>query len=179
MATVFDVADFFIDIANMSEDDQMTNLKLNKLLYYAQGVFLARTGKPLFDDDIEAWDLGPVVSCIYQKYKTYGRSPIDSVSEDYDYSVFDENELETLIDVMREFGQFTGSTLVTKTHRPGTPWSEARIENCTVLNPESIREYFLEHPVPRINEKINSETVTALPLDWYDPAEDTEWEAYL
>ena len=70
MATVFDVADFFIDIANMSEDDQMTNLKLNKLLYYAQGVFLARTGKPLFDDDIEAWDLGPVVSCIYQKYKT-------------------------------------------------------------------------------------------------------------
>ena len=48
MATVFDVADFFIDIANMSEDDQMTNLKLNKLLYYAQGVFLARTGKPLF-----------------------------------------------------------------------------------------------------------------------------------
>lgn len=40
MATVFDVADFFIDIANMSEDDQMTNLKLNKLLYYAQGVSL-------------------------------------------------------------------------------------------------------------------------------------------
>ena len=54
MANVYDVADFFIDVCNNSTDDQITNLKLNKLLYYAQGCHLARTGKPLFDDKIEA-----------------------------------------------------------------------------------------------------------------------------
>ena len=39
MANVFDVANLFIQIANQSEDDSITNLKLNKLLYYAQGTF--------------------------------------------------------------------------------------------------------------------------------------------
>lgn len=50
MANVYDVADFFIDVCNNSTDDQITNLKLNKLLYYAQGCHLARTGEPLFDE---------------------------------------------------------------------------------------------------------------------------------
>ncbi len=59
MANVFDVADFFIQMTNHSEDDQITNLKLNKLLYYAQGAFLARTGKPLFENNMEAWTYGP------------------------------------------------------------------------------------------------------------------------
>ena len=50
MATVFDVADFFIDIANKNNDDSMSNMKLYKLLYFSQGVYLARTGRYLFDD---------------------------------------------------------------------------------------------------------------------------------
>ena len=78
MADVFDVAEFFIQVANQSEDDQMTNLKLNKLLYYAQGAYLARTGKPLFENRIEAWDLGPVVPEVYHKYKVCGKNPIAS-----------------------------------------------------------------------------------------------------
>jgi uncharacterized phage-associated protein len=60
MADVFDVAAFFVQMANLSADDQMTNLKLNKLLYYAQGASLARTGNTLFNDSIEAWPYGPV-----------------------------------------------------------------------------------------------------------------------
>ena len=86
MANVFDVADFFIQIANQSEDDQMTNLKLNKLLYYAQGVYLARTGRPLFDENIEAWTFGPVIPNIYRKYKVCGRNPIASSDDIVDRS---------------------------------------------------------------------------------------------
>ena len=67
MANVFDVADFFVQLANQSEDDQITNLKLNKLLYYAQGAFLARTGHPLFHNTMEAWPLGPVIPDVYHK----------------------------------------------------------------------------------------------------------------
>lgn len=44
MANVFDVAEFFVQIANQSEDDQMTNLKLNKLLYYTQESVLPEQG---------------------------------------------------------------------------------------------------------------------------------------
>ena len=41
--------------------DDLTNMKLNKLLYFAQGYYLKKYGRPLFDNAIEAWEHGPVV----------------------------------------------------------------------------------------------------------------------
>ena len=80
MANVHDVAQFFIGLANEQanneQGDMMTNLRLQKLLYFAQGWHLARYGKPLFDDDIEAWQYGPVVPSVYNAYKQYGRGGI-------------------------------------------------------------------------------------------------------
>ena len=178
MANVFDVADFFIKTTNQSEDDQITNLKLNKLLYYAQGVSLARTGKPMFNDALEAWQYGPVVPTVYRKYKVCGKQPIPS-SGDVDRNLFTEEEFNILLDVMRELGQYTGSALVSFTHQPGTPWDNARISGCRLLSEEVLKEYFTSHPVPSYTEKITAERVEKLPADWYDPNEDSEWEAYL
>lgn len=66
-----------IDIANQllvkayraSDGELMTNLKLQKMLYYQQGFHLAYFGTPLFDDEIEAWMYGPVVPSVYNHYK--------------------------------------------------------------------------------------------------------------
>lgn len=179
MANVFDAADFFIQLANQSEDDQMTNLKLNKLLYYAQGAFLSRTGKPLFHNHIEAWPLGPVVPEVYHKYKVCGKNPISYDQDDIDLSCFTPAELETLFDVMREFGQYTGSKLVSLTHRPGTPWRNASDNGEKELNQTDIQKYFSEHPVPFLKDKLNIPQVSKAPADWYDPDEDAEWEGYL
>ena len=179
MANVFNVADLFIQLANQSEDDQMTNLKLNKLLYYAQGTFLARTGKPLFEQKIEAWPLGPVVPEIYHKYKVCGKGPISSPENNIDRSTFSDEELETLLDVMRELGKYTGSTLVSLTHKPGTPWSNAISAGRTTIDPVDIRDFFVQNPVPCLKDQIKSPIVSVLPADWYDPNEDAEWEAYL
>ena len=83
MPTVFDVANYFI-VATKREresglsDDLITNLKLQKLVYYAQGFSLAMNGEPLFDALIEAWEHGPVCPILYKKYKTYANQPIDS-----------------------------------------------------------------------------------------------------
>ena len=44
---------------------QVTNLKLQKTLYYVQGYYLARFGKPLFADEIVNWAYGPVVPEAY------------------------------------------------------------------------------------------------------------------
>lgn len=179
MADVFEVANFFIDIANRSEDDQITNLKLNKLLYYAQGAFLARTGRTLFDVEIEAWDLGPVVPEVYRRYKVCGKMPIVSEGEYINTSSFAEDEMEVMLDVAREYGQYTGAKLVSITHRPNTPWSETRRLGDKVISTNRIKEYFMEHPVASLETQIKLEEVTVLPSDWYDPAEDAEWEAYL
>lgn len=179
MANVFDVAEFFVQIANQSEDDQMTNLKLNKLLYYTQGVCLSRTGKPLFENRIEAWELGPVVPEIYRKYKVCGKNPIASEEDTLNLSSLSEEDREILFDVMREFGQYTGSKLVSFTHQPGTPWSKTKEAGKTLIDPGLIQDYFIKNPVQRLSEKLTSPLVESLPSDWYDPEEDAEWEAYL
>ena len=55
-----------------AEDAEVSNLKLQKLLYYAQGHQLAERGTPLFDDEIQAWSHGPVVKDVYHRFKGFG-----------------------------------------------------------------------------------------------------------
>lgn len=53
-----DITNFFIDLANSDKNNKypMTNERLNMLLYFAQDWYLARYNKPLFEEEIEAWD---------------------------------------------------------------------------------------------------------------------------
>ena len=82
MADVQDVARFFIGLARRQNDldhgGLMTNLRLQKPLYFAQGWHLARFGQPLFDASIGAWPYGPAVPEAYRAYKEYGREGISS-----------------------------------------------------------------------------------------------------
>lgn len=54
----------------------LSNLQIHKLLYIAQMFHLGEHGEPIFDDDFEAWKLGPVVPGVYQRAKIYGRRPV-------------------------------------------------------------------------------------------------------
>lgn len=67
--TAIAVANYLLYIMGEAFDD-LTNMKLNKLLYFAQGHYLQRYGKPLFDNAVEAWDHGPVVPEVYTAYKS-------------------------------------------------------------------------------------------------------------
>ena len=116
VANIFDVADFFVYLANQLEDDQISNLKLNKLLYYAQGTHLARTGKPLFENAIEAWQYGPVVPEVYQKYKACGKNPIPSPDGDIDRSKYSPEELETLLVPLEQAVEMVNFLLVKLSH---------------------------------------------------------------
>ncbi len=179
MATVFDIANFFIDLANKTDDDYITNLKLNKLLYYAQGVSLARRDKTLFEEDIEAWKYGPVIPSIYKKYKDLGKMPIQETDANYTPEVFTAQEIGILLDVMREFGIFTGGKLVSLTHAPDTPWSKSFSNNERIISNKDIKSYFINHPVKEFCLKKDIPLVKELPKEWYDPNEDSIWEAYL
>ena len=124
MARAQDVARLFIEIAQkQSERDQgeaMTNLRLQKLLYFAQGWHMARYGKPLFEEKIEAWKYGPVVPSVYSAYNQYGPDALHDVSPAED--AFTEEELGLLMDVIREYWKYSGSGLVNLSHAAGTPW---------------------------------------------------------
>lgn len=117
-----DAARWLIAYNNSRESsDLLTNLKLQKLLYYAQGTAIKYTGKPLFAENLIAWKLGPVVGEVYDKYKQYGRNPID---ETYDIPKFDNNDIEVILqDVYDEYGQYSASKLVDMTHEE-SPWKD-------------------------------------------------------
>ena len=63
-------------ILRHGSDIDITNLVLNKLVYFAQVESLRETGKPLFEDKIEAWPYGPVERNVYFTFQKYGRNRI-------------------------------------------------------------------------------------------------------
>lgn len=66
-----DVAGFVVSTARRNFKD-ITNLHLQKILYFLEVKHLTDTGRPLFNDDIEAWKLGPVYPSVYHEYKVFG-----------------------------------------------------------------------------------------------------------
>ena len=62
----------------------ISNLQLQKILYYIQHDFLKKNNKPLFDDDFEAWKFGPVVPSVYYEYSYLGALKIYEEYDDYD-----------------------------------------------------------------------------------------------
>lgn len=139
--TCFDVADYLLTLVDEDEGDSMTNLKLQKLVYYAQGLHLACYDAPLFDEAIEAWTHGPVVPELYQKYRDLGYAPI-AIPQDIDFDKFDIDTKEFLDDVYSVFGQYSAWKLREMTHKE-PPWSEAYSTGSnTVISHKALKEYF-------------------------------------
>jgi uncharacterized phage-associated protein len=138
-----DVAKYFIYTAQEA-GDPLTNLKLQKLLYYAQGWHLALFGDALFDERIEAWPHGPVVPPVYGLYKSYRWN---AIIEETLSPVLDEHVTKHLEDVMDTYGVHNGYFLESLTHQEA-PWIDARgsisptAPSNSVISPESMKAYF-------------------------------------
>jgi uncharacterized phage-associated protein len=148
-----EVADFLISQAKQDENsDLLTNLKLQKLLYYAEGSHLAIFGRSLFDDRIEAWDMGPVVPHVYHAFKPCGRQPIEEVYEGY--SNLEMGDQRFLNWVCAFYGKYSANRLVTMTHRE-SPWINAfRMQKNKEISRDDMMNYFTDNW--KIKEKIVS-----------------------
>lgn len=122
MLAAIDVAEYFVSIESQ---DFLTNLKIQKLLYYAQGVALARWSGQLFPEKIVAWQLGPVVIEVYKEYEKYGGSPIPLASN-FDLSKYDTETQNLLNKVFEKYGRFSAARLVDMTHSEA-PWKMTKI----------------------------------------------------
>lgn len=139
MATVSDVAYAFLQIDEQNDEcDGLSNLKLQKLVYYAQGFYLAIKDTPLFEEEIEAWAHGPVVPELYHEYKEYGKNSIDI--EKGEIKNISSDEYDLIDEVYGVFGQYSAWKLRNLTHEE-TPWinHEAKAE---VIPKEELNEYF-------------------------------------
>ena len=141
MASVFDVAQCLLYLDEKQEGDGISHLKLQKLAYYCQGFFLALFDRPLFNENIEAWQHGPVCRDLYQEYKKFGSNRIELASSDFDpEAVLGEEEFGLVEEVYQVFGQFTAWKLRDMTHEEA-PWREA-FPSESSITPESMKAYF-------------------------------------
>ncbi|MBR9882312.1 MAG: SocA family protein [Oceanospirillales bacterium] len=142
MANVQDVARCFLYLDAQQEDGEgISNLKLQKLAYYAQGFHLAIFDEPLFDNEIQAWAHGPVVPTLYHAYKESGRNPIHVDLDGFDpSSVFGEDEFELIQEVYEVFGQYSAWTLRNMTHEEA-PWLNHE-ERADTIPVSEMKEYF-------------------------------------
>ncbi len=135
---VFDIANkLLVKASNQETGDLMSNLKLQKMLYFEQGYHLAYFGTPLFEDDIEAWMYGPVVPCVYNHYKSNGRVGIEP--HDHDAIRLAQDEEELFNDVFMAYSEFSAYGLMRKTHEEG-PWCDTPQKE--VISKDSMQKYF-------------------------------------
>lgn len=75
MTTANEVADYLITLAH-ERGEEVSNLKLQKLLYYAQAWHLGLYGEPLFPEKFQAWMSGPVIPELFWRWNEFGIGPV-------------------------------------------------------------------------------------------------------
>ncbi len=120
----------------------ISNLKLQKILYFVQAEFLVATGRPCFYENIEAWDFGPVVPEVYREYKVFGSSNIPTFF--INSFQLGSRETELINGIVDACNDYTASQLVEITHNQ-QPWMIAYEHGMNrIITNESIIEYFKE-----------------------------------
>ena len=104
----------------------VSNLKLQKMLYFAWIDFYKITGRAIFLDDICAWHLGPVIPDVYYAFCAYAGTPI---AKEFFVNI-EERDSTIISNIIDRYLPISASTLVTKSHRNGGPWDKVYQDGC-------------------------------------------------
>ncbi|MDO8059413.1 DUF4065 domain-containing protein ['Crotalaria aegyptiaca' phytoplasma] len=139
---VFNVAQFFVN-----KDKKINKTKIQKLLYYAQGYYLAQYNKVLFPDAIEAWPYGPVIPSVYAetlKQEFQKQYYLDFSSQMTNFPISEEQKA-ILEQVFDDFGQLSDVQLIEKTHEE-SPWKETydphKLYSQCIIKPSLLYNFF-------------------------------------
>lgn len=154
LETLFSVSDKMLRVISYVFErlEEVTQLMLQKLLYFIQGESYALNGKPMFHENCQAWIHGPVYPEVYDMFRDFKYNPI----EDARFAIFEgvedeltEEERRTIDLVVNTFGEYGGKVLERITHEE-TPWKLARkgyadnIASNEPITKESIEVYYAE-----------------------------------
>lgn len=144
------VASYFIKKANrlgsenadFEGNNDLTNLKLQKILYFAQAEYLKRFNKKLFEDEIEAWQYGPVVKNVYEWLKGCGAFAITEMDVKlYDVEIIPKDIERFLDEIWNKYSEISAWGLVKRTHKAGSAWSKTYrngMGNKNIIEPASM-----------------------------------------
>lgn len=157
MLKATDIANFFISLSNSAEEGHITNMKVNKLVYFAQAWSMVTLKQKLFDEKIEAWPHGPVIPSVYNAFNQYKNHNINEPCGIFDENVLTSEQLDLLTDVALAYGAYSAAYLRGLTHKPGTPWNMVYEEHKRNVIPDKmIYNYFKKQP-PMFKNSIEKE----------------------
>lgn len=173
MLKAIDVANFFVYISELM-GEEVTNMKLNKLVYFAQGFYMAKYNKKLFSENIEAWQHGPVVAEVYESFKGCKSNPVPYVFGSFDIENFSTEEADFLSDIALKYCRFTAAYLRNLTHNQAPWFNNFEESKHNVIPADEIKAFFLtQSPIESKTTSesigyINEEGYTVLPKEWDD-----------
>ena len=149
------VANFFVELG-VSEGCPVTQLKLQKLVYYSYAWFIAKHGHALFEQEIEAWKHGPVVRSVWQAFNKYKSDPIsepatslESVAGKLRFVIpnVDDEHVEFLRAIWNTYAKYSAIQLSNMTHAADEPWAAIRafantVDDHPVIPPGLIQNSF-------------------------------------
>jgi uncharacterized phage-associated protein len=152
------VANELLELAEQS-DRKLTQIEIQKLVYFSHGWHLALKDETLIPDQIEAWTYGPVVRRLYDAFKKFGSSIITERAVDWRMSpqgkfsscfpAIQSSSLEddayaraVIRSVWGKYGLIPPFKLVEITHLDGSPWQQARARGDTYIPNDEIKTYF-------------------------------------
>ncbi len=110
----------------------LTNLRINKLLFFIHAESLTQRPEGLIRNHFEAWQFGPVIRPVFDAFKIYNDAPITSLSQYLDYASgkripvpYDdirEEDLKIIVRVFRNYCRFSTGQLVSLSHEKDGPW---------------------------------------------------------
>jgi uncharacterized phage-associated protein len=139
MISALDVAWYFVVKGN--GDPSITQLKLQKLCYYAQGFYLGCFSKQLFVERIEAWEKGPVVFELRRQLASKGKAPISKNEEPFGNPILSKLDREHLEKIWARFGGYSAGELVEMTHKE-SPWVDAFNGDIKYIEEKAMLTYF-------------------------------------
>lgn len=160
--TALDIANWFLwynqveQIEKTIDEDDLyeglSHLKIQKLLYYADGICLAINEDTLFEEKIYAWQHGPVVKEVYKELSINGRDEIpfnvNCINIIEEINSYDDLK-EILLTTYDNYAGYTAWQLREKTHVPGSPW-QITVDSTglqTEIDRNLIKQYFKDNIV--------------------------------
>lgn len=117
--TANDAARFMVNLC-IDDGSPISNLQLQKILYFCQLESYRRIGAPLFSDDFEAWRYGPVIPSVYRLFSIFGGLGINRKVKEH--GSLSDSERALIRGVARRLRRLRPWELVEKTHSSGSPW---------------------------------------------------------
>jgi uncharacterized phage-associated protein len=156
------VANAFL-VAAKEQKVSISNMKLQKLLFFAHGIYLVTQKVPLIAEHPEAWQYGPVYVSVYHEFKNYGSEPIRSWATDVEFTdngfvttptpyPNDAPIAQIINSVLSTYGNESAIALSAISHVPGGPWERTRRESAGGMHAEIPDQYIEEYFRKTLNE---------------------------